>query len=259
MTMVQLGVNSGIGKLQFPQVAFLLDKELDVWKFNRFLFGSQNHGVDFKRIILRQHPQLKDIDFSEDKDERIRKYVNDYYSRNGTKLKEAVLTIKSSWGNYAPEFFAKLGGIFPDCSWPVGEYKGYLSISAPYPRFVDRKVFQLPCSQGVEWAIGVVAHEMTHFLFYEYVRKRFTPKLDNTSEGEMNKLLEGKFRIPLWELSEVFNLKVLIPSEFGHGGSDPSTSAYIGLEKYRVLFRELWEETKGNVDSLFSRLEKPVE
>ena len=35
------------------------------------------------------------------------------------------------------------------------------------------------------------------------------PELPNTIEEKMNKKLAGKFKIPLWELSEAFNLVVL--------------------------------------------------
>lgn len=63
-----------------------------------------------------------------------------------------------------------------------------------YPRFLDDKTFCVPYFHKREKYINVIiAHEMLHFIFYDYFYKRYP---------EYN---ESKYNFFVWHVSEIFN------------------------------------------------------
>lgn len=242
---------------KFPQVSFGLDQELDIWKITNFLLRSDlRGGNNFKEIILRDHSALKGVDISpaKERDAKVKEYVDRIYRENGECFEKLVPLANDDWNRYAPKFFKVADSIFKGTPWPLGEYKGFLTISSPCPRFLDSKTFQIPVNPRYIW-LKVAAHELLHFIFYEYVRRRYVPQLPNTVEGEMNELLADKFIIPLWELSEVFDVALLIEERFGEGGKH-SPRAYPALGGYLKEFDNLWKEAGEDIDLFFSKLEK---
>ncbi|RJQ25101.1 hypothetical protein C4577_06395 [Candidatus Parcubacteria bacterium] len=240
-----------------PVVTFGLDQEFDTDKIYMFLKRKEHRaGAPFQQEILHKHPQLKGVETLPDKEmeAKIKEYVEGVYQKDGGILEPLIPQVNNEWGKYAPIFFAEVGKLFKGLPWPPGLYRGLLSISQPYPRYLDCKLFQIPISsRGDSW-LKVTAHEMLHFIFYEYVRQRYTPQLPNTIEEEMNRLLSGKFSFPLWELSEIFNGVMLISDRFGNGGyKTPST--YPDLVGHLETIKFTWEETNEDIDLFFSKLQ----
>ncbi len=230
-----------------PEVHFSLNEELDVWKVSTFLNDPHKRGgMDAHKWLLQAHPRLGEIETLQ--------YVAEFYVANRERLERAAGQISQDWDGYAPKFYGAAAEIFKDLEWPSGKYVGYVSIGSPFPRFLHDKTFQVPW-EPEERAIRVAAHELLHFLFFEYVRKRYTPQLKNTVEKEMNQLMEGKISIPLWELSEIFNIVVLSPQKFGRGGQTQSASGYSHLARFAPVFEKVWSEVGKNIDDLFTRLE----
>lgn len=95
---------------------------------------------------------------------------------------------------------------------------------------------------------------MLHFIFFEYVRQRYTPQLPNIEEREMTRLLQGKLQIPLWDLSEVFNTALLTVKNFGRGGMK-NPKPYPDLVDSLKTFQDVWHKTDGNIDDFFTKLE----
>lgn len=241
-----------------PEVQFSLNPELDIWKINDFFPRvSPPSGHNFQQIITREHPDLKGLEILSDDDrlKRIKEYVSGYYQEHQEQLSIIIDQVNGDWQEYAPTFFAVTSKLFKGLTWPPGEYRGFLSISSPYPRFLDNKTFQFPIGDQ-NWRLSVIAHEMLHFMFYEYIRKRYTPQLQNTDQQEMERLLEGKFIIPLWELSEVFNTALLTPDRFGKGGRTPRP--FPALKDHLKTFSKIWQESDSDIDLLFSKLENGV-
>lgn len=240
----------------FPHLRFEVNPALDVWKINQFISQiNQLGGRDLRKEIIDAHPELaKAIEFPPDKREQVIKtYVDANYSENMEKYQDLARQMENGWAGYAETFYEAVRRIFSNTHWPDGKYVGYISISPPFPRFLDNKTFQLSADMDNQW-LARSAHEMLHFVFYEYVRQRYMPSLENTIESEMNKLMEGKLKVPLWELSEVFNMIVSSHESFGDGRTDGQTR-YAALTPRRDELMSLWHESNENIDTFFSRLE----
>ena len=231
-----------------PGVSFGLNEELDIWKINMFLNNRHRRGgMDARKWLLQAHPRPGEPGV-------VSSYVGEFYAENRERLGQAANEVLQTWDGYAPQFFGAAAEIFKGLNWPPGKYIGYISIGPPFPRFLHDKTFQAPW-EPVERAIRVTAHELLHFLFFEYVRKRYTPQLKNTVEEEMSQVMGGKFSIPLWELSEIFNIVVLNPQRFGPGGQTQSALGYPHLARFVPAFERIWNERGEDIDDLFTRLE----
>lgn len=243
---------------QHPRVAFLLGGDLDCEKFTNLMSVSRKKGgADMRQVILGAHPNLAGVEVMPPVEaaRRIREYVKGYCQDHRKELEKARAAIESEWPEYAPRFFAATDDIFARLRWPEGEYRGYISIGPPYMRVLDSKVFHLPYD-SIERAIRVSSHEMAHIMFYEYVRQRYTPGLPNTIELEMDRLLDGRFKIPLWEMSEAFNIVVLSDERFGRGRGRNSVGGYSGLAGYLEQLRQVWGESGGYIGKFFSKMER---
>lgn len=241
----------------YPQVKFALNEELNADLLNKFIMRNNNRGgANFSVLVVKAHPNLAGYDKlgPNERLDKVRAYVHEFYQKHKEDLDKVTEDINKEWTNYAPQFYTEAGKIFKDLSWPEGEYVGYLSISAPFPRFLDSKTFCVPYT-STNKAIRVAAHEMLHFIFYDYVRKRYLPDMENTIQKEMEEKLEGKFTIPLWELSEIFNIMVLSGNEWGSATDKRSATAYVGLAKYVPDLEKTWGDCDHNIDELFTRLE----
>ena len=246
----------------FPQVKFEIDLNLDVWKISNFWAddGSRRRGsADFRQRLVKAHPTLGGLGTLSppQRDAKIRTYIQDYYHEHADKFSTAASGISQEWDRYAQQFFEATGKIFRGLVWPSGKYMGFVSICPPFPRFLHDKTFQVP-DGSAERCIRVAAHEMLHFLFYEYVRQRYVFRMVNTVERDMDREMKGRLTIPLWELSEIFNFAVLTPENFGEGGQADSQVQYRfyqHLDPYVPTFERVWREAEQDVSKLFDRLE----
>ena len=63
-----------------------------------------------------------------------------------------------------------------------------------YPRFLDNKTFQIPYRhKKPSYVPVIVAHEMLHFMFYDYFLSRY------------KKYGADKYHMFVWNVSEIFN------------------------------------------------------
>lgn len=239
-----------------PKVKFGVDSVFDAEKIIDFISGNnEGGGYNFTEIILEAHPSLQDLENLplDEKREGIQKYVEGVYKDHRERFEKIAEEINQAWGAYAPKFFEESGKIFKSLDWPSGDYRGFITISPPYPRYLKTKRFQI--QPEVASGLRITSHEMLHFLFFEYVRQRYTPECTETVEEEMEKSLEGRFKIPIWELSEVFNTALLTEKRFGKGGySNPQP--YPALGGYLKTVKTLWKESGEDIDLFFSKLER---
>lgn len=242
---------------QLPQVTFGLNEALDFCKINDTLsVPPAEGGYTFQEDFMAELPQFKEWALLPEKDRKqvVGLYVRSFYQKNKNKLQKATLYNTNAWAAYSPQFFKATSKLFKGLLWPPGEYEGYLTILHWGPRWLDNKIFQVPFDDSKAWIIKDTAHEMLHFIFYEYVRQRYTPQLPNTLEQDMNILLNGRFQIPLWELSEVFNDALLTDKDFGKGG-EINPQPYPALVGYLQTFQKIWQQVNGNIDDFFTKIE----
>jgi len=207
-----------------PKLKFELNIELDKWTCNSSVFHNS---------VIRVHPTLAEGENLEPEAKKAfnDRYVEDYYKSHKKELKDAVERMKNDWLKIEERFFKVTAKLF-DCPWPEGRYICYPSIFNCNPRFIETKEFQA-FYQHPETTNHVCAHEMLHFIFYDYVEKNFSPEY---------KKLDDKV---IWKLSETFNDMVLRLPEFVAitGQKDPGIYAETREELNDAI--KLWEETKS--------------
>lgn len=198
--------------------------KLDKWTCNSSVFHNS---------VVRIHPELAE---GENLELVARKYFNDNYVTDSYKthqkeLNDAVEKMRTEWLTIEESYFKAVDGLF-NHPWPEGKYICYLSIFNCNPRFIETKEFQAYYKHP-ETTNHVCAHEMLHFIFYDYVEKNFS--LEYRGLGEK----------VIWKLSEIFNDVVLRLPEFAAitGQSNPGIYAETRQELDDAI--KLWEETKS--------------
>lgn len=188
-------------KRQYPQVLFSLNQALDAQTAFTTLDYSKN-GIDYGAPIVLGHPKLieargKD---SVEKKSIIDRYVADYYSQHLPKLEEDRVNFQRVWDEVQPAFFETSRTVFEGYELKPDNYTAFVSIFNCGQRFLDSKSFQTYRTHPAG-IIHQVAHEMLHFIFYDWIKKdpKYIDRIgtDNT-----------------WILSEVFDDLVFEQNEF---------------------------------------------
>ncbi len=122
-------------------------------------------------------------------------YVDALYARHGVEFKMRAKEIAILYEKKASIFLRETEEIFKSYAWPRGKYIVYLSIFDFCPRFLEEKTFQIFMYDSDEGILFTIAHEMLHFIFYDYCLKRY-PAVFRGCDTE-----EGSF----WEVADLFN------------------------------------------------------
>lgn len=250
--------NKEVNNHNTPNVGFDLHENLNAEVLSQMLStGTNRGGANFSEIISKSHPDLIGYEKlkKQERFEKVSEYIHLYYKDHSEELSQSVKDIGEAWKEYSPQFFAETKKLFPHTEWPNGKYVGHLSVSPPYPRFLETKTF-LVAYKPINSAIRIATHEMLHFIFFEYARQRYLPQIENTIQREMEEKLNGKFKIPLWELSEIFNLMVLSEKEWGIGQANVSASSHSKLREILPEINKTWDKSDRNVDKFFTNIEK---
>ena len=185
----------------FPRIDFIYNSKTDADCAVGFFSESKLEADDnfLKGFFPNELYLTIENELSNDKKEKvIRDYVSEYYEQNETGLKDRFKFIESDWENVEIKYFNLVKQLFNAHPWPDGEYTGLGTIFHCYPRFISKKVFFFPLNHKVErFANKVIAHEMLHFMFFDYVEKKY--ELGEKSE------IDGKGPNYLWKVSEAFN------------------------------------------------------
>jgi len=186
----------------YPKLKFKINKELDKKMCFNFL-GAKAGGIDFGAAIIKDHPSLEKLNELniEEKISLINKYVDNYYFKYRQVLNRFLKKFKTEWQSVEDQFYLETNKIFKDYPWPKGLYICYLSIFDCGPRFLENKTFQVfyRHSYGLKF---LAFHEMLHFIFYDYLEKKFAKEIANISTEK------------IWVLSEVFNNIIFSTPEF---------------------------------------------
>ena len=206
-----------------PRLKFQLNIEFDRWTCNNDVFHNS---------VIKDHPMLTE---STDLEPEAKKafndrYVEKYYKTHKKDLEDAEEKMKDDWMTIESGYFEATDKLF-NSRWPEGRYICYPSIFNCNPRFIGTKEFQV-FYKHPETTNYVCAHEMLHFIFYDYIEKHYNQKY---------KRLEEKV---IWKLSEIFNDVVLRLPEFIAitGQKDPGIYAETRDELNDAI--KLWENTK---------------
>jgi len=178
------------------------------------------------------------------RDEIIKEYVKHVYKIKSKEIKEETKKAISEWRKVEIKYFKLVSKIFKNHPWPKGNYRGFASIFHMFPRYIDRKIFFFPYTHKIpKFANKVIAHEMLHFIFFDYINKKYGLRQDSKIKGQPNNYI--------WQVSEVFNnaMESWDPyKKIFKFGSRP----YSGTEKIFAQMKKRWAK-KQDVDWLLDK------
>jgi hypothetical protein len=193
-----------------PEIKFGYNPNLD--KFICWTF-FKNSGKIFLNGLKLEYP-IKDEEATKQK---ISEAVDKFYQENDKGVKESVGLAELSWQEVESSFYNKVDELFSGYDWPKaktadGKYKANGSILNIFPRFIEEKSFCFPAKPREAKKISsnrVIAHEMLHFITYDYLEKKYNLKPSEAGDKDnkfwqftenLNALIEGD---PMWsELME---------------------------------------------------------
>jgi len=187
---------------KYPKLKFQINIDLDSEMAFQFM-DIKAGGVDFGKGIVSLYPELHKAKETSANVRRdiIANFTDKYYEDHRGEIDKSLKTMRDRWSRNKKYFYLVVDRIFGKCEWPEGEYVCYLSIYNSNPRFLENKTFQIYFKhpQGTN---HVIAHEMLHFMFFDYLktnRTNFNLSLDENKN---------------WLMSEWFNDLALELPEF---------------------------------------------
>lgn len=156
------------------KLRFYLNKNLDERMAEQFL-DERGGGIDFGKGIIKIYPRLKSVRSLKDTAQRkiaIRVYFDRYYRVHKALMRRKIELLRMAWHKREKEFIATTESFFDGFQFPKGKYIAYASIIDCNPRFLESKTFQFLYKKTVADAIHTIAHELTHFIFFDFVEKK---------------------------------------------------------------------------------------
>ncbi|MDD4439712.1 MAG: hypothetical protein PHS04_17020 [Tissierellia bacterium] len=182
-----------------PKILLKFDQRLEQEIAWNFYSHPEFGGCDFwTERALKHHPELSEIKSADNPQEFLNEYISKYYSSHQEEIKNLSKKTEGFLRQEEDNFFSTVNRIFQEHPWPKEEFIGDFSIFDFCPRFLEDGEFQVFIYDTKNLQLFTVFHEMLHFIFYDFVQKKFPENLGrmNTEEGQ------------LWDLAEVFNAVV---------------------------------------------------
>jgi len=219
------------------KIRFYLNKNLDKFMTAQFL-NEKAAGVDFGKGIVKLHPDLANIVEMDEKQKKlvINKYFDEYYKKHKSDLRERLSLFRREWRKIEKSFFGISESLFNGFSFQKGMYVAYLSIIDCNPRFLESKTFQVFYRKDINDAIYTIAHELLHFIFFDFLNQKLSKESKILSEEK------------IWDLSEIFNV-ILLKSDVFKGLIDKkAVKPYPDHEKYLPFFEKAYRESVNTKD-----------
>ena len=189
--------------MKYPKVHFLLNQDLDRWVAGEFKIGTVDE-------------------------------VKNFYASHVGELNSFNENAEENWNRVSSLFFDAVSRLFNQHAWPEGKYIGYASMFDCNPRFLNNKTFQVYYKHRAG-SNYVVAHELLHFIFYDYAIKKH-PDLFGDKDTE-----SGIF----WNVAEVFNSVVLHSSLFLPVHNAKETITYPEHTALIKHLEEVWNQNQS--------------
>lgn len=233
---------------KYPKLRFVISKGKELDTYLTFLEQSKymDNERDMDWAFYKHHPILKSVKNKDinilKKKTTVKKYINDYYGKKIRQIKSGNLNTKNEWSKVEEVFFLLTDEIFKDFPWPNGKYIAYPTIWGMYPKFLDTKTFQFPYEHRKKKFINVViAHEMLHFIFYDYLYRNFP------------KFKKHKYDFDVWNISEVFNV-IIQNSNSWKKFFDEGLPPYPEHKKLVKELKIVWKKTDGDVKKFLTKV-----
>ncbi|MDE2218489.1 MAG: hypothetical protein KGJ58_03505 [Patescibacteria group bacterium] len=205
-----------------------LNKQLDKEVYMAF-FDAIIGGADFGKKIRDDHPNITKEKYIE--------YIDNFYMTNSDELESVLKDTELCFNEIKDSLFFELRKYF-EKDYSKENYKCHLSIFNCNPRYLENKSFQVYYKHSHNMRKEVIAHEITHFAFYDFC--------DNLGIKNDNYL---------WELSEIFNVIFLnFPSIQKSIGAE-ELLFYPDLKDRLERIKEIWMKEKKAERFIKSSLE----
>lgn len=232
---------------QYPRVSFRLNQGLDIDVGTTFI-DSRKAGVDFGKEIIKDHPDLAVVLLlsGDARKKAIGDYVKNFYRIHKKELKTTLTKFQSEWDEVQPDFFDKTDKIFDGHRWPHGAYNGFLTIFRGGQRDLDAKTFHAYIWNR-DGSINAAAHELLHFIFYDFLEKSDSDDIKSIGEER------------IWKLSEVFNDLVFGQPEYERFRSKtPGSGSYPELLPMGNNFRKKLKSKSFTIKTFIEEAKKLV-
>lgn len=179
-----------------PKIKFKIDQSCDLRSLKAFIKESRlDNGRNLEWAIFKKHPALRSSIKRNSADYSfLKKYIARQYQVNAPDISKKFNRHEADWLKCEQRFFGLVEDLFPGGAWPRGRYIAYATIWGMFPRFLEDKTFQIPIQHRSRKYISVIiAHELLHFIFYEYVRRHYHHYKDPYHS------------FFVWHISEIFN------------------------------------------------------
>ncbi len=233
----------------YPKIKFRASLKVDTGNCINFI--KQKRSGPRKQFTVWFLPQdlryILNKKFSEKQREKIIKaYMRQVF--NNKEKRQAIIggckKATQDWQKVAKRYFGLMDKVFKKHSWPKGNYRGFASIFHMFPRYIEPKIFFFPYVHKLpKFSNRVISHEMMHFLFFDYLDKKYGLK--------QNSKIVGKSNDYIWQVSEVFN-NVIESWEPYKRVFNFGVRPYAGLEKMFVQMKKDWAK-KQDIDWLLYR------
>jgi len=232
---------------KYPKVKFIINLNKEIEIYFDFLKDAKQHNLnrEMRWAFYNPHPKLKLLknkNLSRSKRKKIiQDYVNDYYKKHSSAIKKNILLIEKKWRYLEGKFSILVEKIFKNYPWPKGKYIAYPTMWGMYPRDIKNEIFWFPFKQKIKnYALVVIAHEMLHFIFYDYLYKNY-PKYKN-----------HRYDFKIWNISEAFNIVIQNSPEWIKVFKE-KCKAYPEHKKLIQKMKKIWRE-KQDIDYLLKKV-----
>ncbi len=172
-------------------------------------------------------------------------YARYYYKAHRQEIENGTKAVRADWRKVEKRYFQIVSRIFKNYPWPSGHYIGFATVWHSYLRDTSHKTFYFPYRHTMpKYANKVIAHEMLHFMFFDYIKNRYG--LNERSR------IAGKSKDYIWELSEVFNNVIEEWNPYKKIFKFP-TRLYKGTEVMFEKMKKQWEKNQ-DIDLLLDKL-----
>ncbi|MBZ1356484.1 MAG: hypothetical protein KY054_01775 [Candidatus Nealsonbacteria bacterium] len=217
-----------------PKLKLAIDIKADVQNAKRFV----NHGefVDWFLPLNFQYITSKKFFLSE-RNKIISEYTKHIHKMNEKEILKGVEETKKRWLKIECKFYSLVDKIFLGHDWPKGKYIGYVSIYLMFPRNIKEKTFYFPYSNNKWNPISTIAHEMLHFIFFDYINSKYKIKENDEFRDKNPKYV--------WQVSETFNTVIENWQPYKNIVGSKDVKPYPGCEK---MFKTMTKQWSANQD-----------
>ena len=180
------------------KIKFILSPEYDIKMISHFV-SPDKESWDWSKKVFRFHPKLKEklegIEEIKKRDEIVKDYVKDWFRNptNYNKIQKRKKDIEKKWLRIHNKFISILKEKLNLKQHKQKTIICSVSINPICPRNLNTNFFSVFYNYDINFIPVVIAHEITHFFYFDKWRETFPNSDSRTFEGPHI----------IWHLSEI--------------------------------------------------------